>query len=279
MNDASDPSSVPTTACPNCGTVQPQARRCKDCGAPLPWTRPALKGRERALESARRGGARWPVWVAGGSVVLLVGALAAVQLGGFPRSEPSPAALAAEAAGTDPELQSILAEDPNALAQARRVLDEARELDLPQDELLFRVRSQLRELQAARDHARAIVARANRAPDLTPNPAPDPNQVPSQTPGQAPSQAPPANPIAATGAETDTADSVSLGPVGAAVGVARLQTRKCHGTGEDRECIEIFEDPAAISAAAKGAGTASPLKNAETLRRKAQESAEILKGL
>ena len=275
MNDASDPSSVPTTACPNCGTVQPQARRCKDCGAPLPWTRPALKGRERALESARRGGARWPVWVAGGSVVLLVGALAAVQLGGFPRSEPSPAALAAEAAGTDPELQSILAEDPNALAQARRVLDEARELGLPHDERLFRVRSQLRELQAARDHARAIVARANRAPDLTPNPTPDPAQASSQVPNQIP----PANPIAATGAESDTANSVSLGPVGAAVGLPRLQTRKCYGTGEDKECIEIFEDPAAISAAAKGAGAASPLKNAETLRRKAQESAEILKGL
>ena len=271
MNDASDPSSVPTTTCPNCGTVQPQARRCRDCGAPLPWSRPMLKGRERALATARRGGARWPVWVAGGSVVLLVGALALVQLGGFPRSQPSPAALAAEAAGTDPELQSIVAEDPNALAQARRVLDEARELGLPHDEALFRVRSQLRELQAARNQAQAIAARANRPPDQSPNPSTDLSQAPTQTP--------PAKQIAESGAESATANSVSLGPVGAAVGVERLQTRRCYGTGEDMECIETFEDPAAISAAANGTGAASALKNAETLRRKAQESAEILKGL
>jgi hypothetical protein len=258
MTDASDLRSVSTTTCPNCGAVQPQARRCQDCGATLPWSRPMLRGRERALATAGRGRARarWPAWVAGASVVLLVGTLSAVYSGLYPLSEPSTAALAAEAAGADPGLQRLLSEDPNALAQVRTVLDEARELGLSRQESLFRVQALLRELQAARDHVQAAAAHASQNPD----------QTTALTP----------NPIADSGAETNIANAVPLGVVGAAAGVERPPTRKCFGTGEDMECIEQFDDPAALSG---GTGAAAALKNAETLRRKAKESADILKGL
>jgi hypothetical protein len=254
MNDASAPRSASQTTCPACGAVQPSARRCRDCGTALPWSRPVLKGRDRALAAAVDGGrgSRWKMWVAGSAFLLLAGALAAVHWRDSAPTGPSVAALEAEAVRDDPHLQRFLSEDPDAASQVRAALAVALELRLSRQEALIKVQTLLRELQAMRDPT--VAAQADSTPGSDPNSAEDRGD-----------QARPA---------AELSDSASLGQVG----VPRPQARRCFGTGADRECIETFDDPGAQSAQTDNS-PAAVLKRVETLRRKAAESAKILEKL
>ncbi len=254
MNDASAPRSASQTACPACGAVQPPGRRCRDCGTALPWSRPVLKGRDRALAAAVNWGrgSRWTMWLAGSAFLLLAGALAAVHWQDSTHAGPSVAALEAEAVRGDPNLQRFLSEDPDAASQVRAALAVALETGLSRQEALIKVQALLHELQAARNPA--VAALADSTPGSGPNSAEDRGD-----------QARPAG---------ELSDPASFGQAG----VPRLQARRCFDTGADRECIETLDDHGAQSAQTDNS-PAAVLKRVETLRRKAAESAKILEKL
>jgi hypothetical protein len=245
--------------CPRCGTIQPPAQRCRECGMLMVRNRPrpVLKGRARALAAAgsqrRRHNRylRWSAWLVAMTAFAVISPMAYRMWLDTATAPGEVATITAALQAQYPRLLELETEDPQTWSRLRGEIALGLESGVPRGEVLARAMALLRDMLQAQG---GDIAALQRAPDDAGRASTSPTIIP------------------------DDGSSMDLGELSSAIGVSRLRTRKCSGTGPDAECIEQFEDLDAVLGRQDGKplDKADARQRIDAFRRKAAQYYEAL---